>query len=205
MKRAPHGLTLIELVVVLTAITMLALMLSPLAVNVVNDARVVRTHRDTEAIFLAIIRFSFDTGFFPQWSRAHRGGPGAVSDQVDLLVGDGNVPAVESDNLWTRGTTDHLEHQLISNAPGYAVRTPLAFGWSGPYLFGGIEADAWNNRYVVNIGLIDTGRGPRAASGATRSAVWVISAGPDGLMDTLPVQPMTTAKLAGDDIGVRVQ
>jgi hypothetical protein len=45
----------------------------------------------------------------------------------------------------------------------------------------------------------------QTAAGATKSAVWVLSAGPNGQTDTAPNQPMTTAVLAGDDIGVRVQ
>ncbi|MBI2187526.1 MAG: prepilin-type N-terminal cleavage/methylation domain-containing protein [Acidobacteria bacterium] len=205
MRHAPGGFTLIELVVVLTSIAVLALALSPAAISFVHDARVVRTRQDTEAIFLAIVRFSFDNGFFPQWTRANDGGPGTTADKIDILVGDGSVPVVADDNLWRHGTSDRLAHQLTSNTPGYAMRTALAFGWNGPYLYGGVAPDAWNHQYLVNIGLISAGSQVEAGDAATRYAVWVISAGPDGVLETPPMQPMTTAEASGDDIGVRVQ
>lgn len=49
-----------------------------------------------------------------------------------------------------------------------------------------VTADPWGNGYVIN-------------SGATRSAIWLLSAGPDGTLQT-PFDGSTTAPL-GDDIG----
>jgi hypothetical protein len=67
------------------------------------------------------------------------------------------------------------------------------------------NADAWNNRYVVNTGLIDTTQGTQTGAGATKNAVWVISAGPNGQIDTAYTQAITVAILSGDDIGIRFQ
>jgi type II secretory pathway pseudopilin PulG len=192
--------------VVLAVIVTLALVLTPSITNFINDSRVARARSDVQTISAAIIQFYRDTGFFPQWSTANAGGPGLPATKVDLLVSTGNVPGVSTPNTWTTGTTDLLDDQLISNAPGYAMRTASsAFGWNGPYLSSGIGSDPWNNRFMVNIGLIDTSQGTQGSGGATKSAVWVLSAGANGQLETPYLQPITTALAGGDDITVRIQ
>jgi prepilin-type N-terminal cleavage/methylation domain-containing protein len=202
-----RGFTLIELTVVLAVIVTLALILTPSITNFITDSRVARARNDTQTLSAAVIQFYRDTGFFPQWSAAVSGGPGLVANKVDLLVSPGNVPSVAAANLWTTGTTDTLDHQLLTNAPVYTVKTSTsAFGWNGPYLSGGIGADAWNNRYMVNSGVIDNTQGTQNSSGATKTAVWVISAGANGQIETPPTQSITASvTTTGDDIGVRIQ
>ena len=205
-RGAPGGFTLIELTVVLAVIVTLALILTPSITNFINDSRVARSQTDVQTVAASITQFYKDNGFFPQWSAANAGGPGTAANKVDLIISPGNVPAVASANTWTTGTTDTINNQLISNTPGYTMKTATAtFGWNGPYLSSAIGADAWNNRYAVNVGLIDTTQGTQTAGGATKSAVWVISAGPNGTIETAYTQPATTATPGGDDIFVRVQ
>ncbi len=200
------GFTLIELTVVLAVIVTLALVLTPSITNFINDSRIARTKTDTATLAAAITQFYKDTGFWPQWTTANNGGPGLAANKVDLLVSDGNVPLVASPNLWTTGSTDGIADQLVGNTPAYAMRTATSgSGWNGPYLSNTLGADAWNNRYTINIGLIDTTLGTQTPAGATKSAVWVISAGANGQMETPYAQPMTTAAPAGDDVAVRVQ
>jgi prepilin-type N-terminal cleavage/methylation domain-containing protein len=206
MRTGQKGFTLIELTVVLAVIVTLALILTPSITNFINDSRVARARADTQTISAAIIQFYRDNAFFPMWTTANSGGPGLPASRVDLLVSPGNVPAVAVPNLWTTGTTDQLANQLIANTPGFTPRTAsAAFGWNGPYLSSAIGADPWNNRYMVNVGLIDTTQGTQSAAGVTKSAVWVISAGPNGAIDTPYSQPITTAVVAVDDIGIRIQ
>ena len=201
-----HGFTLIELTVVLAVIVTLALIMTPSITNFISDARVARSRTDTQTIAAALLQFYKDTGFFPQWTAAASGGPGLAGDRVDLLVSSGNVPAAAAATPWTTGTTDLLTDQLLSNAPGYTLRTATApSGWNGPYLSTGMGADAWNNRYAVNVGLVDTTQGTQTSAGITKSAVWVISPGPNGQLETPYAQPITTAAAAGDDLAVRVQ
>ena len=200
------GFTLIELTVVLAVIVTLALVLTPSITNFINDSRIARTKTDTATLAAALTQFYKDNGFWPQWTVANNGGPGLTTNRVDLLVSDGNVPVVATPNLWTTGTTDAIADQLISNTPAYAMRTATSnSGWNGPYVSNTLGADAWNNRYAINIGLIDTTLGTQTAAGATKSAVWVISAGANGQIETPYAQPMTTAAPAGDDVAVRVQ
>ena len=203
---APGGFTLIELTVVLAVIVTLALILTPSITNFINDSRTARTRSDVQTIASAVTQFYKDTGFFPQWTTASAGGPGTAANKVDLLVSPGNVPMVASANTWTTGTTDTIANQLISNTPAYTMKTSTStFGWNGPYLSSMIGADAWNNRYAVNVGLIDTTQGTQTAAGAIKSAVWVISAGPNGQIETAYTQAITTATASGDDLAVRVQ
>lgn len=206
LRAQAAGFTLIELTVILAVIVTLALILTPAMTNFITDARVARTRGDVQTIDAAIVQFYKDTGFFPQWTTANNGGPGSAQNKVDLLISPGNVPTVAQANIWTTGTTDTLTRQLMTNAPVYTLKTAGAqFGWNGPYLGSEIGADAWNNRYMVNIGSIDATQGVTGAGGTIKNAVWVISAGPNGVMDTSPVQSVLVALAAGDDIAIRVQ
>lgn len=208
MRRTVHGagFTLIELTVVLAVIVTLALVLTPSVINFINDSRVARARNDTQTIAAAIIQFYRDNGFFPQWSAASNGGPGTDQNEVDLLVSPGNVPAVAQASLWTTGTTDLLSDQLLTNAPGYSVKTATSvFGWNGPYTSSTINSDPWNNRYAVNIGLVDPTQGVQGVGGGTKNAVWVLSPGPDGVVDTAYSQAVTVATQSGDDLAFRLQ
>lgn len=200
------GFTLIELTVVLAVIVTLALILTPSITNFISDSRVARTRSDTQTIAAAVVQFFKDNGFFPQWSTAQNGGPGTAQNKVDLLISEGNVPTTAGASTWTTGTTDLLADQLLANAPGYAMKgATSAFGWNGPYLSSGIGADAWNNRYTVNIGLVDTTLGTQTSGGATKSVVWVLSASANGQIETAYTQPITSASVSGDDIAIQIQ
>ena len=204
--RRAHGFTLIELTVVLAVIVTLALVLTPSIINFINDSRVARARTDTQTLSASMIQFYRDNGFFPQWSTSSSGGPGTVANKVDLLVSVGNLPTSTGATLWATGSNDRLEDQLIANAPNYTARTASStFGWNGPYVSNAIGADPWGNRYMVNVGLIDTTQGTQAVGGGTKSAVWVISAGPNGAIETTHTQTITTAVIGGDDIGIRLQ
>jgi prepilin-type N-terminal cleavage/methylation domain-containing protein len=201
-----HGFTLIELTVVLAVIVTLALVLTPSITNFITDSRVARARSDASTLSAAITTFWRDAGFYPQWSLSNGGGPGLPANKVDLLVSPGNTPAVPAANLWTTGSNDQLADQLVANAPGYTMRTATSvFGWNGPYVTNTIGADPWNNRYTVNVALLEATQGTQTAGGATKSAVWVISAGPNGIIETPHTQAMTVASISGDDIGTRLQ
>lgn len=204
--RTDRGFTLIELTVVLAVIVTLALVLTPSITTFISDSQVARTRSDTNTLAAAVTQFYKDNGFYPQWTTSNAGGPGLPANRVDLLVGPGNIPTVAAPNTWTTGTTDALADQLMTNAPAYTMKTATSnFGWNGPYLTSAIGADAWNNRYAINVDLLDASRGTQNASGVTKSAVWVISAGPNGLLETPYTQPLTTAQVSGDDIAVKLQ
>jgi general secretion pathway protein G len=212
---APSGFTLIELTIVLAVIVTLALVLTPSIANIIQDSRVARANSDCKQIANAVVQFYKDTGFFPQWARTLDGGPGEAADRLTLVVGPGNTPQGRLTDPALQGWlvqpaergVGSLADQLMSNGIGYLMRSPsVPLGWNGPYLSSPIGADPWNNRYMANVGLLDTSQGVQTASGAVKSAVWVISAGPDGVLQTpfnLPVTRVQTQ--LGDDIGFRIQ
>jgi len=201
-----RGFTLIELTVVLAVLVTLALVLTPSITNFINDSRVARARTDTKTVAAALVQFYKDNGFYPQWITATAGGPGTAANRRDLLISPGNVPTTAAASLWTTGTNDTIANQLMGNTPTYTVKTATnTYGWNGPYLSSGIGADPWNNRYMVNVNLIDTTLGTQTSAGVTKSAVWVISAGPNGQIETTYAQSITTAVTGGDDIGVRIQ
>jgi prepilin-type N-terminal cleavage/methylation domain-containing protein len=204
--RPDSGLTLIELTVVLAVILTLALILTPSIANFVNDSRVARAQGDCQTLASAIVQFYSDTGFYPQWKAAMTGGPGFGGDRLNVLTSDGNVPLEGQQGLWTGGSSGAIVDQLMTNAPGYLMRTARTpFGWNGPYLSSGIGTDPWNNRYLINVGLLEPGVGVHNPDGSVKGAVWVISAGPNGIVETPYFQNVLSATLGGDDIGIRVQ
>lgn len=204
--RSHSGFTLIELTVVLAVIVTLALVITPAISSFINDSRSARARSDCQTILSAIVQFYRDNGFSPTWKLAQKGGPGLTQNRVQLLVGPGNVALEEQPSLWTTGVAGLLSEQLITDAPGYGLRTPTSqFGWNGPYLSSEISADPWGNRYIVNIDLIDTSASATGKGGGVKAAVWVLSAGPNGVIDTPFGQSILSAALGNDDIGFRLQ
>lgn len=200
------GFTLIELTVVLAVIVTLALVLTPSIANFINDSRVAKARNDCLTLGNAIFQFYRDTGFFPVWRLAQNGGAGIPSNRLQVLASRGNAPLEDVPSLWSTGATGGLAEQLVNNAPGYALKTPTSqFGWNGPYFSNDIGADPWGNRYLVNIGLIDTSPGAATLSGQQKMAVWVLSAGPNGTIETPFTMPILNAVAGGDDIAYRVQ
>jgi hypothetical protein len=67
-------------------------------------------------------------------------------------------------------------------------------------------ADPWGNRYAVNAALVDLSPGAAMANGQAKMAVWVLSAGPNGVVETpFAASILTAVRPGGDDIGTRIQ
>jgi hypothetical protein len=100
--------------------------------------------------------------------------------------------------------TDRLDVHLRINGRAYldGMSGPGS-GWNGPYVNKPVSADPWGHAYLVNTGFL---RGlPPRAGWCTRCAVYVISAGPNGLIETPFQQPIANANIFGDDLAVRIQ
>ena len=204
--RRLRGFTLIELTVVLAVIVTLALVLTPSIANFINDARTARAYSDCQTVASAIGNFARDNGFYPAWAKANNGGVGLPQNRLQILVSPGRIPFEEEPTHWTTGIAGLLSDQLAGDIPGYAIRKLTSpFGWNGPYLSSEIGADPWGNRYVVNIELIDSSPSAAGAGGRIKAAVWVLSAGPNGTIETPFNQSILTAVRGGDDLAVRLQ
>jgi type II secretory pathway pseudopilin PulG len=175
------GLTLVEMAVVLAALLVLAGVLAPAGLDMLQQARELQVQRDCDAIRDSLVRLLIDNGQIIIRSKGGRG------PRVQLLVGDGGIPPVSDrgDARWTAvvapdGTIDLLDRYLVTNDPGgnpgYGWPAPKRAdgpGWRGAYVRGGIGLDPWGSRYGVNVGFL-----------GTRQDVIVLSAGPNGVIET---------------------
>ena len=108
---------------------------------------------------------------------------------------------------WLEAATGLIEDHLIANRAGYRMKRPEEGegGWNGPYLSKGVKADPWGKRYQVNMLGFDGGVTAADANGNPRHAVFVVSAGGNGVIETPFDQPINDAQIFGDDIGIRIQ
>ena len=184
-------MSLAEITLALMVTSALSAVVSPVIGDYVSDARQVQTASDLNTLSVTFTRFSNDARMAETAARHWL--------RQDILVGDGLAPAVAPgiDAAWT-GESGHnrvgrLDDHLQSNAAGYETASagPAAFGargWRGPYLSPGIKPDAWGHRYVMNV----------ASWSQRRGALVVLSAGPNGIIDT-PFD-MPGAAPGGDDL-----
>ena len=101
---------------------------------------------------------------------------------------------------------DSLDSHLRSNRRGYRFRQPGEYGgWNGPYVSAELKGDPWGHQYVINTRWLDGSATASDENGNTRRAVFVVSAGGNGVIDTPFDQPVTDAQAYGDDIVIRLQ
>lgn len=177
--REEKGFTLIEVIVVAAIIAVLAGIIVPLVFKEVDESKISKAKADVKSIQTAIMMFYKDTKKWPWY--VNEGG--VLKDNVTLLVSDGNYPANYDTNFDARVISNLRDH-LMTNATGYDSST-----WKGPYL-SDLGADPWGNAYVVSAVYFNT-----------QNPVWILSAGPDGRLDTA----QDSQTLGGDDIGIRLQ
>ncbi len=216
IRRNARGFTLIELVVTLAVLAALMGTLSPLVFAYIRDAQRIQAQNDANRIAEAIGIFLQDVAI-PPYKNTTSSAKSQAKQAADfdcLAGGAGNDYTAATDGTtgasWTSSggvqcqaastTRDTIENHLITNTPGgasgKAYATSGKTAWKGPYL-PSIPADPWGNRYLVNIGKLDP---------AVSSAALVISAGPNGRLETSANADAASAVTpAGDDIVARVR
>ncbi|MEW5983915.1 MAG: hypothetical protein AB1806_16300 [Acidobacteriota bacterium] len=209
--RRTLGVTLLELTVTLTVAVTAALLVVPSLSDLVTRYRMQRALGDCQTLATAVADFHRDNGVLPTYE------PGVDSEvdpkqprPVRVLVTEGTRPDEPiNPDAWLSGGVDQVRNHLSNNEPGYPAPTSVsATGWRGPYLRATVGPDPWGRQYLVNVGaprvLSKSLMGERR-SAATWGVVWVLSAGPNGVIETAFEQSSRSPKLGGDDIGVRVQ
>jgi len=208
------GFTVIEMVVVIAVIVLLSAIVAPLAITVIRDARIAKTQGDVSSIAKAIQRYRIDTGAYP--FKNSSSSP-LSPDFATLSTANGTNPTVQASvTTWsapvdaydgtacgtsgnpgtdTGSDTLRLNEHLLSNGPSWAEdQKPRKKQWKGTYV-SELDEDAWGNKILVNIlnGFRDC-----------KKALYVLSAGPDGEVDT-EFDLALTGTSADDDIIARIR
>lgn len=149
----------------------------------------------------------------------------ATTNRVHLLVGDGMIQTIAASVDRAMGNTDwddtldtpgsgadvwSFYDHLNSNAPAYRAAADMSvaaqfdpdsgaqgnseFFWRGAYLTAIIGPDPWGNRYMSNVEFL----GHPAGSTPSENDVFVLSAGPNGRVDT--AFAATTPTFATDNV-----
>jgi hypothetical protein len=94
----------------------------------------------------------------------------------------------------------------MNHRRGYRVRRSGEYGgWNGPYVSAEVKGDPWGRRFLINSQWLDGGSSTADAQGRIRRAVFVVSPGADGVVDTPFEQSIVDARAYGDDIVIRIQ
>jgi len=175
--RNRKGFTLIEVIVVAGIIAILAGILVPLIFKEIDEARITRAAADIRSISTGILILRKDAGQWPVSATCR--------NATTMMVGHGTVPAVPAG--WDNSATDQYDHALVED-------TDACWGtkWKGPYI-AMVNADPWGNAYVTNAPAMLAATGP----------IWIMSAGPNGTIETAP--DATSIGAGIDDIGVRLR
>jgi prepilin-type N-terminal cleavage/methylation domain-containing protein len=199
--RSKKGFTLIEIIVVLGVIAVLTAILAPIVVNYIGQAKDRRGDADVQTIGTAVLAFNSDTKEWPIWAVGTAVRP--TNTAYEVLNGEaGSVPALAAgvSAAWTTalGSSDSIDDQLITNDPAYPTTTTGTKAWLGPYLER-VSEDPWGNRYYIVVKFLKPG-----ISGATNAA-YVISAGPDGEIDTAFEMAPGAFIIGDDDVVFRIK
>jgi len=183
------GFTLIEVIVVAGIIAILAGILVPMIFNQVDEAKLSRAQADMKSIQNSIMLFKKDTSLWPNKNSDPAGTP------VTLLISDaampGNRPKIGGGLSWDLTTEENISNHLRINE-----NNRYGASWKGPYL-GTVSADPWNHAYIIN-----------ADQFSTSAPLWIVSAGPDGTVQTnasTEICADANATPPGDDICLRMK
>ena len=187
-----RGFTLVEVIVVVAVIAILAAVLTPYITKYIDDSRVAKAKNETQVIGAAMASFYKDVGRWPNrinattdYNGVYTGIVAPVAAQFGAATGWAPVGA-----QWSS-----LDGHLQINSHGYPAPTlAVDLTWQGPYA-AQLPVDPWGHPYVVNVKEL----------GQTTYPTWVMSAGPNGVLDTNVGAPGAQTTPAIDDIGFRIR
>jgi general secretion pathway protein G len=185
--RRNRGFTLIEVIVVAAIIAILAGILVPLIFNQIDEAKKTRALGECKSIANSVILFRKDTGKWPLFF------PDDCANTYLTLASDGSDPKNAAGD-WKISVNENTLAAML-NLP---VTDPLIACYNNKTDLNYMPQttpDPWGNKYIVNV-----------VNFANSNPVWVISAGPNGVIDTTVNSPaLNDAVTTGDDIGIRIK
>jgi prepilin-type N-terminal cleavage/methylation domain-containing protein len=198
--RRSEGFTLVEVVVVLGVVLLLAGIAVPLVNGYIEDSQRGRARYETRMLGAAIMSMYKDTA---QYCSRNSAG----TDNTLRVLGSGDSkpssnPFLNNSawNTWflSGAYGDTMDNHLISNTPqdseDAAYPETGEFQWRGPYLADSAPLDPWGRPYLA---MVYSFHSDHATN--WKKAI-ILSAGPDGQVDTSPSCSATT-DITGDDIG----
>jgi type II secretory pathway pseudopilin PulG len=200
-----RGFTIIEMAVLLTVLSLLGALIVGAAGDVLDRSRMIQARDEVAEIGRSIAEFYVDTGFFPSSRDVVGGRPG--SERLGVLISSAPLPdATNAARYWVTSRADDMAAHLTTNERAYTPHTPGAsHSWKGPYLSRVATADPWGSAYLINVFYLDGDVAVRDVSGEPLGAVFVLSAGPNGVVETPYFQAREEALLYGDDVGYRLR
>lgn len=193
-RRRTLGLSLLDTAMSLSMLAAVSGIVVPAAAGMMDRARVARAQMEVNAIATALMGYYRDIGKYPGGEKVH------YHQQTERLVlaSDGTLPEAGSSlamRQWVQSPRASL-YRFLRTSDDYAGDR-----WRGPYLPNNISEDPWGQAYMVNISCAITS----ATSGERKRAVFVLSAGPNGVVNTPFHQFASRAETLGDDIAIRIQ
>ena len=188
MKNNHKGFTLIELAVVLAIIAVLAAVLRPLVTSYIDEARNTRAASDMRAIAQAYRLHFRDTSKYPVFT------DNSTTTIIAEVIKSAGTDPTDGVGLWSIGTGADIDTYLNTNQLGLDTSGNFRGGrtaYRGPYLES-VGSDPWGNAFLVT-----------ATSFGDANVGFVLSAGPNGTIDTTYAQTDPTA--SEDDILFRIE
>jgi prepilin-type N-terminal cleavage/methylation domain-containing protein len=218
-KFSSRGFSLIEMIFVLAIVLSLVAIFTPLAMDKLGQSKTAKAQADIDTVAVALTNFYSGIGNFSSCDAADCDPLNDAANNLRFLaVGTGaGDPTAElpsdTGNLWTLTAGDLSATPARNNAFNHLViNNPNANGtpdeanidyrsWRGPYV-SKVGPDPWGRAYIVHTGAMQRNGCPVGSPAACAAPLaagrgWILSAGPDGNIDTGP----NVTELAGDDIG----
>lgn len=223
-----RGVSLYETTAVVAMSAVIASVAVPMAMDRVENAKSTKGAQEILTIAAAMQKFFEHTGRWPGESEIRRGGSTVCFLQSGIPATDPTkgavLPEVTSLGLPDRPmdastflgrTCNAITADNTLNINNYLVRKPSESdypNWQGPYMEP-IAADPWDRAYIVNTlplmfatQVDDPGLGKFSETGGKIGFGWILTAGPDRLLQTAFTSPQlaSTSDDTGKNLGARI-
>ena len=138
--------------------------------------------------------FRKDTGKMPFLVPAGTCNPAVPADIFTTIQGGGTTPPTDNAASSWGVNSNEVALSIIMNLPGAGIVVQPCYNNNAKNYMSETSPDPWGRQYIVNSADF--------ANPALPS--WVISAGPNGIIDT-PRNNNATLLVGSDDIGIRIQ